>query len=128
MTETTVALLGDGGAQLNIGEFATAVENNCPIVFVMMNDKAYGVIGNIQDAQYEGRRAYSKLLTPDFGLMAQSIGLRHVRVTDVARFAETFDKAMVQDGPTLVEVDMTVIGPYATAFGGPPAGAAGGAR
>ena len=128
VTEKTVALLGDGGAQLNIGEFATAVENNCPIVFVMMNDKAYGVIGNIQDAQYEGRRAYSKLLTPDFGLMAQSIGLRHVRVTDIARFAETFDKAMAQNGPTLVEVDMTAIGPYAIAFGGPPAGAAGGAR
>ena len=124
----TVALLGDGGAQLNIGEFATAVENECPIVYVLMNDKAYGVIQNIQDAQYQGRRAYSKLLTPDFGLVAASIGLRHERVADISQFAATFDRALDAAGPTLIEVDMTVIGPYATAFGGPPAGAAGGAK
>ncbi len=124
----TIALLGDGGAQLNIGEFATAVENDCPIVYVMMNDKAYGVIQNIQDAQYEGRRAYSKLLTPDFSLVAASIGLRHERVMDIGAFAAAFDRALEVSGPTLLEVDMTVIGPYAVAFGGPPAGAAGGAK
>jgi acetolactate synthase-1/2/3 large subunit len=120
--------IGDGGAQLNIGEFATAVENGCDIVYVMMNDKAYGVIANIQDAQYEGRHAYCKLLTPDFGLMAQSIGLAHERVTKIEAFAEAFDRALASKGPILLEVDMTVIGPYASAFGGPPAGAAGGAR
>lgn len=124
----TVGLLGDGGAQLNIGELATAVENNCPIVYVMMNDKAYGVIQNIQDAQYQGRRAYSKLLTPDFGLIAASIGLRYERVSDIGAFADTFDRALAAEGPTLIDVDMISIGPYASAFGGPPAGAAGGAK
>ena len=49
-------------------------------------------------------------------------------VFDPGSLSPLLDKAMAQDGPTLVEVDMTVIGPYATAFGGPPAGAAGGAR
>ena len=124
----TVALLGDGGAIMNIGELATAVENGCEIVYVMMNDRAYGVIANIQDAQYEGRRAYCKLLTPDFGLLATSMGLAHTRVGRIEDFTAAFDAAMAKPGPHLVEVDMTAIGPYATAFGGPPAGAAGGAR
>lgn len=124
----TVALIGDGGSMLNIGELATAVENRTEIVYVMMNDQAYGVISNIQDAQYEGRHAYCRLLTPDFGLLAASIGLAHRRVRDIADFTAQFDAALASPGPTLVEVDMTTIGPYATAFGGPPAGAAGGAR
>ena len=94
----------------------------------MMNDKAYGVIQNIQDAQYQGRRAYSKLLTPDFSLIAASMGLRYERVSDIGAFADIFDRALAAEGPTLIDVDMTSIGPYATAFGGPPAGAAGGAR
>ena len=124
----TVALVGDGGAMVNIGELATIVENACETVFVMMNDKAYGVIANIQDAQYANRQAYCRLHTPDFGMLAKSMGLPHVRVTKIDAFEPAFDKALGESGPVLIEVDMTVVGPYAEAFGGPPAGAAGGAR
>ena len=77
----TVALLGDGGAQLMIGELATAMEANANVVYVMMNDRGYGVIRNIQDAQYDGRRMYADILTPDFALVCQSVGLPHTRIT-----------------------------------------------
>jgi acetolactate synthase-1/2/3 large subunit len=113
---------------MNIGELATAVENDCDIVYILMNDRAYGVIANIQDAQYQGRRAYCKLHTPDFGLLARSMGLAHTRVGEIETFAGAFDAAMATPGPHLIEVDMTAIGPYAVAFGGPPAGAAGGSK
>lgn len=124
----TVTLLGDGGTQVNLGEFATAVENNSEIVFVLMNDQAYGVIANIQDAQYANRQAYCRLHTPDFGLFAKSLGLRHLRIGNVAHFEQAFDEALAAPGPTLLEMDMIAIGPFAERFGGPPAGAAGGAK
>ena len=124
----TVALLGDGGTMVNLGEFATAVENHCEIVFVLMYDQAYGVISNIQDAQYGNRRAYCRLHTPDFGLFARSMSLPHEKVSSIDGFEGAFDRAMARPGPTLVEIDMLAIGPYAEAFGGPPAGAAGGAK
>ncbi len=124
----TIALLGDGGSMVNLGEFATAVDNNSEIVFVLMNDQAYGVISNIQDAQYGNRHAYCRLHTPDFGLFAQSMGLRHEKVRDLGDFEATFDAAIARPGPTMIEIEMLAIGPYAEAFGGPPAGAAGGAR
>ena len=62
----TVALIGDGGAMVNLGELATVAETKADIVFVLMNDRGYGVIRNIQDAQYGGRRHYADLHTPDF--------------------------------------------------------------
>lgn len=123
-----VAMIGDGGAQLNLGEFATAVDQNAPVVFVVMNDQAYGVISNIQDAQYEGRRVYCRLTTPDFALFARSIGMAHQRISRAEDFAGALDQALRAQGPCMIEVDMTSIGPFAVAFGGPPAGAAGGAR
>ena len=49
---------GDGGFLLNMGELATAVQERADMVIVLMNDKGYGVIKNIQDAQYGGRRHY----------------------------------------------------------------------
>jgi len=121
----TIALLGDGGAQLGIAELITAVDQDLPITFVLMNDAAYGVIENIQDAQYGGRRHYSKLRTPDFGLLCRAVGMAHRKVTAIEEFPAVFDAALAQTGPAMVEVDMTAIGPFAEAFAGPPAGAAG---
>jgi acetolactate synthase-1/2/3 large subunit len=124
----TIALSGDGGLMLCLGELATLVEEKAPVVLVLMNDKAYGVIQNIQDAQYQGRRHYSAPVMPEFRVLAQSIGLAYERITRVEDFASALDRGLAVSGPILLEVDMRAIGPFAQAFGGPPAGAAGGAR
>jgi acetolactate synthase-1/2/3 large subunit len=121
----TVTLLGDGGTQLMIGEFATAVEAQADMVFVLMNDQGYGVIRNIQDAQYGSRHVYSNILTPDFALVCQSVGLPHERIADIAQFTAAFDRALAAPGPRLIEIDMVAIGPFSQSFAGPPAGAAG---
>ncbi len=120
-----VALLGDGGTMVNLGEFATAVEIKADIVYVLMNDRGYGVIRNIQDAQYGGRHVYADLHTPDFALLSAGLGIAHQRVTTIADFAAAFDQALATPGPRILEVDMVAIGPFAESFGGPPAGAAG---
>jgi acetolactate synthase-1/2/3 large subunit len=125
VAEKCVALLGDGGAQLMIGELATAVEAQANIVFVLMNDRGYGVIRNIQDAQYNGRRVYADILTPDFALICQAVGLPHQRISDITTFAAAFDSALATRGPCLIEIDMAAIGPFHQSFAGPPAGAAG---
>jgi acetolactate synthase I/II/III large subunit len=48
---------------------------------------AYGVIRNIQDAQYDGRHHYSALRTPDFAAHCAAIGLPHRVVREVGAFA-----------------------------------------
>jgi acetolactate synthase I/II/III large subunit len=123
----TVALIGDGGAMVNLGELATAVEAKADIAFVLMNDRGYGVIRNIQDAQFGGRRHYADLHTPDFKLIAAALGLPHQRVSRVEDFDQALARALSAGGPQLVEVDMAAIGPFAESFAGPPAGAAGSA-
>lgn len=120
-----ITLLGDGGTMLGLAEMITAVDENAPLIYVLMNDQAYGVIQNIQDAQYDNRRHYSKVAVPEFETFCQSIAMPHHKVTDVEAFGEVLDKALAADGPQVIEVDMCTIGPFAQAFSGPPAGAAG---
>jgi acetolactate synthase-1/2/3 large subunit len=121
----TVALIGDGGAMVNLSELLTAVDEQAAVVFILMNDKAYGVIRNIQDAQYGSRHVYSELRTPDFAGLCASFGLPHRRVDRVEDFAAALDAALAALGPQLIELDMVAIGPFGAAFSGPPAGAAG---
>ncbi len=120
-----ITLIGDGGTMLGLAEMITAVDEKAPLVYVLMNDQAYGVIRNIQDAQYGSRRHYSEIAVPEFGTFCASIGMPHTRVSDVEAFGEVLAEALQADGPQLIEVDMCAIGPFAEAFAGPPAGAAG---
>ncbi|MEZ5812833.1 MAG: thiamine pyrophosphate-binding protein [Rhizobiaceae bacterium] len=119
-----ITLLGDGGTMLGLAEMITAVEENAPLVYVLMNDKAYGVIRNIQDAQYDSRRHYSVLRVPDFGLFCKSVGMPHQKVADLADFEAALADALSAEGPRLIEIDMCTIGPFGEAFAGPPAGSA----
>ena len=116
----TVALAGDGGFVLNLGELATAAQERAPVTVLLMNDGGYGVIRNIQDAHYGGRRHYADLLTPDFAALCTGMGVRHLQAGSVEAFRRALPQALEGDGPAVLEVDMHGIGPFARPFAGPP--------
>ncbi|KQV90578.1 hypothetical protein ASD15_00335 [Massilia sp. Root351] len=120
----TFTLAGDGGFILNLGELATAVQEKADMVIVLMNDKGYGVIKNIQDVQYGGRRHYVDLHTPDYAELSHSLQLRHARVSNLADAGQALRTALSEPGPFLLEIDMLSIGSFKTAFAGPPVKAA----
>ena len=118
----TWCLSGDGGFALNLGELATAAQERCDLVVLLMNDRGYGVIRNIQDAQYGGRRCYVDLHTPDFAGLAAALGVAHRKIDRIDDFATVLTEVAARrgQGPVIVEIDMVAIGPFATAFAGPP--------
>ncbi len=116
----TVCLVGDGGLMVNVGELATAVQENANVMIVLMNDQCYGVIRNIQDAQYGGRRCYVDLHQPDFAQFCDSLKLTHYRIKSLDHADAIIREGMAKTGPVLVEVDMLSVGSFATAFAGPP--------
>ena len=117
---TTVALVGDGGLFVNVGELATAVQEKAPLVLIVMNDSRYGVIRNIQEVHYGGRNYFTELHTPDFGELARTMGMRFVRVDEMGDVASKLGQAFDGAAPVMVEVDMRRIGGFATTFAGPP--------
>ncbi len=116
----TFCLSGDGGFILNLGELATAVQEKADVVFVLMNDQRYGVIQNIQDAAYGGRRCYVELHTPDYAGLSASLRVGHVRVSDLGELPQAIAGALASSGPFILEIDMRAIGSFKTAFAGPP--------
>lgn len=107
----TVILSGDGGFFLSIAELWTAVQEQLDIILVLMNDKGYGVIRQLQNAMTGGRQFYTDLQGPDVGDLARSSGIAHWRVGNLDAFEAALGEAVRTSGPAIVEVDMLTFGP-----------------
>jgi acetolactate synthase I/II/III large subunit len=116
----TLLLAGDGGFILNLGELACAVQEKADFTVVLMNDRSYGVIKNIQDAQYGGRKVYADLHTPDYSKLAESLQFAHRKVATLDNARGQLAELSAHKGPAMLEIDMTAIGGFKTAFAGPP--------
>lgn len=116
----TVVLAGDGGFMLNLGELACAVQEQADLVVLLMNDRRYGVIRNIQDAVYGSRHCYVDLHTPDFAALCASLQAGYLRLDQASRTEAVLRQAMAMPGPVVVEVDMAAWGEFPVKFAGPP--------
>jgi acetolactate synthase-1/2/3 large subunit len=122
--KTVLALCGDGGLLVNIGELAVARQENTPIVVVCFDDSGYGVLRNIQNAHFDGRRIGVDLQSPDYVAVAQGFGFNSERVKSAQEFRKAFAYAVQSREPWMIVVDSNAIGPMKTIFAGPDGGAA----
>jgi acetolactate synthase I/II/III large subunit len=80
-------------------------------VLLVMNDKGYGVIRHIQDAQYGGRHSYDHLVIPDLEGVARLAGIGYWRLTRADDLKNTLIEALDRSGPSIIEADVAAIGP-----------------
>lgn len=107
----TVVLHGDGGIMLSIGELATLSQTRLPVTVCVFNDRGYGVLRSIEAATFDGEQHDVDLLTPDFVVLAQAVGLEATRVSNATEFDAAFRRAATSSEPNLIEVDLTAIEP-----------------
>lgn len=97
-----IALCGDGGISMLLGELITIAERQLPVkLFVLHNNKLDFVNIEFQEA---GLRPFgTDLWNPDFSRVADAIGLKGVRLDDPGTVRETVQEALDHDGPVLVD-------------------------
>ncbi len=118
LDKKVVALVGDGGLMLGIGEIATMVQEQSNLVLLVMNDGGYGVMRGIQKRYFDDRQYYNQLHTPSYRDVGSAMGCQSYLVSSVDEFKTVIQQAIEHQGPALVEVDMHSIGPLN--FAGPP--------
>jgi acetolactate synthase I/II/III large subunit len=115
----TIVLAGDGGFMLNVGELVCAAQERANMLVILMNDGGYGVIKNIQDADYGSRYCYVDLHTPDFAQLCASMGVQHLHLRQPEDTAARLQEALSCSTPVVLEVDMKAWGPFAHKAAGP---------
>lgn len=106
-----VSLVGDGGFGQNPALLATAVEEGIPVVWVVMNNFAFGTIAGLQKAHYDSTygtvfRKDGEPYQADFSAVAKAYGVDGVRITSAAEFKPAFERAVRSGKPFLIDVAM----------------------
>ncbi len=107
----TVAMHGDGGFMVHLGELATTVQYNLPVVVCVFTDGGYGVLRGIQSRTFNDRMIGVDLATPNFVTVAAGIGMQAEKVNSSEEFAAAFGRALAHDGPYLLDIDMSKLIP-----------------
>jgi acetolactate synthase I/II/III large subunit len=99
-----VCITGDGSYLMSGQEITTAVEEKLSVVFVILNDHAYGMVMHGQRLAGAEPIAY-ELTHVDFRRMAESMGIVAHVVDSPADFEQIDFKALLaRKGPTLIDV------------------------
>ncbi|MSQ05672.1 MAG: biosynthetic-type acetolactate synthase large subunit [Dehalococcoidia bacterium] len=101
---TVWSIAGDGGFQMTMCDLATAVENNIPVKFAIINNGTLGMVRQWQDIFYNKdycATVYSA--NPDFVKLADAFGIPGIRVTDKSQVASAIQQAMATPGPVVVD-------------------------
>ncbi len=98
-----VALCGDGGLSMMLGDMATIVQYNLPVKLVVFNNRSLGMVklemevAGLPDWQTD-------MYNPDFAALAQSMGMRGFSAAGPGQVRDALVQAFAHNGPALVNV------------------------
>ncbi len=98
-----IALCGDGGLSMLLGDLATIKQYNLPIKLIVFNNRALGMVklemevAGLPDNETD-------MVNPDFALVAQAMGFTGIAVHNPGALPEILKKAFETEGPVLVNV------------------------
>jgi pyruvate dehydrogenase (quinone) len=98
-----ISLSGDGGFSMLMGDLLTIRQYKLPVKVVIFNNGILGFVALEMKAQ-----GYPPFVTdldnPDFGLMAEAIGIKGISVRTPDQVAPAISAALAYDGPVILNM------------------------
>jgi acetolactate synthase-1/2/3 large subunit len=100
--QRVVALTGDGGLLVCLGELSTLARERLPVTVVVFSDRSLSLI-RIKQERLGHRTDGSALGRIDWPALARSLGLESTRATDEADLERRLAETMTSEEPALIE-------------------------
>jgi acetolactate synthase-1/2/3 large subunit len=109
-----ISLVGDGGFGQNPSVLATARELDLSIIWLVMNNNAYGTIAGLQKSAFglnhgtvfPADSAGWDAQRPDYAEIARAYGCQGERLKSAADLRPALTRALASKGPYLIDVPM----------------------
>ena len=100
---TVCCFMGDGGFQMCIEELGTIMEQQAPVKMILMNNHYLGNVRQWQDMFWMRRKSFTKMMNPNYELIAQGYGIAYEAVTDRKDLAAAVERMLTTKGPFILE-------------------------
>jgi acetolactate synthase-1/2/3 large subunit len=110
--KVVLTLVGDGGFGVNPGALATAVEQDIPVIWVVMNNAAFGTIAGLEYANYKTKFGTvfttpdGQPYTPNWADVAKAYGVDSIKIESADEFLPALKRAIESNKPFLLDVPM----------------------
>ena len=103
-----VAITGDGGFNMMLGELETARRAGIGLTIVVVNNAASGYVKALQHAMFRGRYQSSDLVEMDYAQIARAMGCNGIRVDDPDRLGVGLEAGLAErTRPTVLDIIVT---------------------
>lgn len=109
--KVVVALIGDGGFGQNPAQLATARHEEVAVIWIIMNNNAFGTIAGLEMAHYE--TTYGTVFekngastSPDYSAIAEAYGVATIKIASAADFKPALQQAIALKKPVVLDVPM----------------------
>lgn len=100
-------IAGDGSFRMNCNELATAVEYKLPIIIIIMNNRALGMVRQWQNLFYDSRYSQTCLdRCTDFVKLAEAYGAIGMNITKPEEVEDTIKNALSATGPVVINCEI----------------------
>ena len=99
-----VAIIGDGGFQMNIQELGTIFQCQTPVKILILNNNFLGMVRQWQELFFDNRYASTELINPDFVQIAKGYSIEGRRIHERADLEDAIQVMLNHEGPYLLEV------------------------
>jgi acetolactate synthase I/II/III large subunit len=97
------AIVGDGGVQMTLFEFATIVQHNLNVKIAIINNGYLGMVRQWQQLFHDRNYSETPITSPDYVMLGQAYGMAARRVSKPNEVEDVIHWAQSVDGPVLVE-------------------------
>jgi len=103
-----IAISGDGGFNMMLGELETARRTGCGLTIIVINNAASGYVKALQHVMMGGRYQSADLQEMDYAAIARTMGCGGIRVEDPEGLSAALRQGMEErDRPTIIDVVVT---------------------
>ena len=100
---TVCCFMGDGGFQMCIEELGSIMEQKAPVKMILMNNHYLGNVRQWQDMFWLRRKSFTKMMNPNYELIAQGYGILYQAVVDRQDLQAAVAKMLATEGPYILE-------------------------
>ncbi|WP_368111967.1 thiamine pyrophosphate-dependent enzyme [Bacteroides nordii] len=101
--QQVIALCGDGGLSMTLGDLETVVQYKLPIKIIVFNNRSLGMVK--LEMEVDGLPDWqTNMLNPDFAQVAEAMGMTGFNVSDPDKVLTTLYNAFEIDGPVLINI------------------------